>query len=80
MKQETETSNTGEKKRMKKSEKWQHDLADMMKRNNLNYWSPTGRRDGEDKGRRGRRGERDREKLREEMNENLQLALFGFWI
>ena len=23
---------------MKKSEKWQHDLADMMKRNNLNYW------------------------------------------
>ena len=36
------------KKRMKKSEKWQHDLADMMKRNNLNYWSPTGRRDGEE--------------------------------
>ena len=28
----------------------------------------------------GEKRERDREKLREEMNENLQLALFSFWI
>ena len=27
-----------------------------------------------------RERERERDKLREEMSENLQLALFGFWI